>query len=326
MKKISLLLLFLMLCSLAACGKSNSSKNETIRLVLDWTPNTNHTGLYVAQSKGYFSSAGLEVEIMQPPEGSSTSLVAAGGAEFGISFQDSLAPAFALESPLPVTAVAAIIQHNTSGIVSLKETGIDTPSKMAGHSYATWDGPIELAMIEKMVQDDGGNFDDVQLIPNTVTDVITALKTDIDSVWIYYGWDGIATELAGLETNFLNFVDYGDEFDFYSPVIIANNDFLEKQPEKVKAFLEAVQDGYEYAIANPEEAARILLKEAPELDEAMVIESQSWLSKHYKAEVDQWGYIDATRWDRFYQWLYDNNLIERQISTGYGFTNEYLPQ
>ncbi len=300
------------------------TKKEKIRVVLDWTPNTNHTGLYVAQAKGYFKEAGLEVEILQPPEGSTTSLIAAGGAEFGISFQDTIAPAFASDSPMPITAVAAILQHNTSGILSLKDKGIDTPSKMAGHSYATWDSPIELAIIKKIVEDDGGAYKDIKLIPNTVIDVVTALQTDIDSVWVFYAWDGIATEVAGLETNYLNFADYGTELDYYSPVIIANNDFLTKQPETVRKFLEATRLGYEYAIEHPEEAADILLEAVPELDEALVKASQNWLADQYKAEVDQWGYINPTRWDAFYAWLSENQLIEQEIPAGTGFTNEFL--
>ncbi len=303
-----------------------AGEKEKVRIVLDWTPNTNHTGLYVARANGFFDAAGLEVEIMQPPEGSTTELVGAGGAEFGISFQDTLAPTFASDNSIPVTAVAAVIQHNTSGILSLKETGIDTPAKMAGHSYATWDSPIELAIIKKIVEDDGGNYDGIKLIPNTVTDVVTALKTDIESVWVYYAWDGIAAKIAGLDTNYLNFADYGTELDYYSPVIIANNDFLNNSPEIVKKFLDAAKQGYEFAIANPDEAADILVKAVPELDEILIKESQNWLKDQYKAEVEQWGYIDPVRWDGFYAWLFENGLIENEIPAGTGFSNNYLPQ
>lgn len=319
------LCLILATAGLAACSnKSTDTGKEKVRIVLDWTPNTNHTGLYIAQKQGYFEDAGLEVEIMQPPEGSTTSLVGAGGAEFGISFQDTLAPAYATDNPMPVTAVAAIIQHNTSGIISLKELGIDSPKKMEGHSYATWDSPIELAIIRKIVEDDGGNYDNIKLIPNTVTNVVSALQTNIDSVWVYYAWDGIATKVAGLETNYLNFADYGKELDYYSPVIIANNDFLKEKPDTAKKFLDAVRKGYEYAIAEPEKAADILIAEVPELDPEMVKESQLWLADQYKAEVTQWGYIDKDRWDSFYSWLYQNSLIEKEIPSGTGFSNDYL--
>ena len=339
MKKILRVLLFSLLVILAvACGKKDSqgnggnvekksgeSSSAKISIVLDWTPNTNHTGLFVAKELGYFKEEGLEnVEIVQPPEGSTTALIGAGGAQFGISFQDTLAKSFSNDSPVPVTTVAAIIQHNTSGIISLKDKGIDSPKKLEGHKYATWDDEIEKAILKKIITDDGGDFSKVKMIPNTVTDVVMALKTDIDAVWVYYAWDGVATELAGLQTNFLNFADYGKELDYYSPVIIANNDYLKKNPEEAKKVLRAIKKGYEYAIANPEEAAKILVKNAPELKLELVIKSQKWLASKYKADVAEWGVIDQNRWDLFYEWLFKNGLIKKEIPKGYGFSNDYL--
>ena len=339
MKKILRILLFCLLLILAvACGKkdsqgnggngekkSNESPSKKISIVLDWTPNTNHTGLFVAKELGYFKEEGLEnVEIVQPPEGSTTALIGAGGAQFGISFQDTLAKSFSSDSPVPVTAVAAIISHNTSGIISVKDKGIDSPKKLEGHKYATWDDEIEKAILKKIITDDGGDFKKVKMIPNTVTDVVTALKTDIDAVWVYYAWDGIATELAGLQTNFLNFADYGKELDYYSPVIIANNDYLKKNPEEAKKVLKAIKKGYEYSIKNPKEAAKILVKNAPELKLELVTASQEWLASKYTSYATEWGVIDQKRWDLFYEWLFKNGLIKKEIPKGYGFSNDYL--
>ena len=339
MKKILRVLLFSLLVILAvACGKKDSQGNggnvekksdespsAKISIVLDWTPNTNHTGLFVAKELGYFKEEGLEnVEIVQPPEGSTTALIGAGGAQFGISFQDTLAKSFSSDNPVPVTAVAAIISHNTSGIISVKDKGIDSPKKLEGHKYATWDDEIEKAILKKIITDDGGDFKKVKMIPNTVTDVVTALKTDIDAVWVYYAWDGIATELAGLQTNFLNFADYGKELDYYSPVIIANNDYLKKNPEEAKKVLKAIKKGYEYSIKNPKEAAKILVKNAPELKLELVTASQEWLASKYTSYATEWGVIDQKRWDLFYEWLFKNGLIKKEIPKGYGFSNDYL--
>ena len=339
MKKILRILLFCLLLILAvACGKkdsqgnggngekkSNESPSKKISIVLDWTPNTNHTGLFVAKELGYFKEEGLEnVEIVQPPEGSTTALIGAGGAQFGISFQDTLAKSFSSDNPVPVTAVAAIISHNTSGIISVKDKGIDSPKKLEGHKYATWDDEIEKAILKKIITDDGGDFKKVKMIPNTVTDVVTALKTDIDAVWVYYAWDGVATELAGLQTNFLNFADYGKELDYYSPVIIANNDYLKKNPEEAKKVLKAIKKGYEYSIKNPKEAAKILVKNAPELKLELVTASQEWLASKYTSYATEWGVIDQKRWDLFYEWLFKNGLIKKEIPKGYGFSNDYL--
>ena len=303
------------------------NETEKITFVLDWTPNTNHTGLYVAENLGYFEDQGLEVEIVQPPEGGADALVASGRAQFGVSFQDSMAPGVAGDNALPTTAVAALIQHNTSGIISRKGEGMDTPKGMEGKKYATWDGPIEVAMIQNVVEQDGGDFSKVEMIPSTVTDEVSALESgSVDAIWIFYAWAGVKFELTGAETDYFAFKDINPVFDYYTPVVIANNEFLEEEPETAKKFLTALRDGYEYAIENPEEAADILCEAAPELDPELVLASQEYLKDQYKAEVSQWGYIDPERWNAFYEWLNENGLTEAEIPENVGFSNDYLPE
>ena len=323
-----------MLLSFASCAdKSQSDANgedlEKITLCLDWTPNTNHTGIYVALAKGYFKEAGLDVTVVQPSESTSAAMCAAGQAQFAVEAQDTLAAAFTTDEPLGVTAVAALLQHNTSGIISRKGEGMDRPKGLENHTYSTWDSPIELAMLKAVVEKDGGDFSKVKLIPNNITDEAGALKAhQTDAVWIYYGWSGIAAELSGLEFDYFSFIDIDPVFDYYTPILIGNNAYMEQNPDSTKALLAALKKGYEYAIANPEEAAQILvdgdttgsLKDSLEL----VTASQKWISQQYKAEVEQWGYIDPARWDAFYQWLWDNQLIEKELPAGTGFTNEYL--
>lgn len=330
-KIIAVVMSAIMLMSLVACGKDDKKTADgeltKITFVLDWTPNTNHTGLYVALEKGYFEEAGLDVEIVQPPEDGAEVLVASGEAQFGVSFQDTMAAAISGDNPLPITAVAALIQHNTSGIISRKGEGMDTPKGMEGKSYATWNGPIELAMMEQVVTADGGDFSKVELIPSTVTDEVTALKTNsVDSIWIFYAWAGVKTELEGLETDYFAFKDIDPVFDYYTPVVISNNSFLEDDPETAKAFLEALGKGYEDAIADPEGAADILCKHVPELDHDLVLASQKYLANEYKAEVSQWGYIDPARWNGFYNWLNQEEILESSIPDNIGFSNEYLPK
>lgn len=332
MKKIvSTVLTAALTLSLCACGNGTGSASNgakkgeltEITFVLDWTPNTNHTGLYVADALGYYEEAGIKINIVQPPEDGATLMVASGQAQFGIDFQDYLVPVYTSEDDMPVTAVAAILQHNTSGVISLKEDNITSPKGMENKNYATWDLPIEQAILRNVVEEDGGNFDNVNLIPEYVTDEAAALQQDIDAIWVYYAWAGIATELAGLDTNMWYFKDINPVFDYYSPVIVANTDFLSDNPDVAKAFLDATRKGYEYAIDNPSEAADILCKEVPELDSELVHASQDWLAGEYKAEVEQWGYIDPARWDAFYAWLYEEGLSD-EIPAGTGFTNEYL--
>lgn len=328
---VSILSIIMSIFMLTGCGNTqgNTDKKdlEKITFVLDWTPNTNHTGLYAAQELGYFEEAGLEVEIVQPPEDGAEVLVASGRAQFGVSFQDSLAPAFAGDDPLPVTTVAAVIQHNTSGIISRAGEGMNTPKGMEGHTYATWNGAIELATLKSVVEADGGNFDKIELIPSKATDEVSALRTkSVDSIWIFYAWAGVKTQLEGLETDYFAFAEIDPVFDYYTPVIISGNQFLEEHPDTAKAFMEALSKGYQYAIEHPQEAADILCKAAPELDAELVHASQQYLADAYQADALYWGQIDAERWNNFYKWVNENDLVEGEIPLNTGFSNEFLPK
>ncbi len=314
-----------------ACGVSAEDKDlEKITFCLDWTPNTNHTGLYVAQAQGYYEEAGLDVEIVQPPEDGAALMCAAGQAQFAIEAQDTMAASLALDDPLGITAVAAVIQHNTSGIISRAGDGIDTPAGLTGKTYSTWESPIELAMLENVVNGDGGDFSQVTLIPNDITDEPAALAAhQTDAIWVFEGWGYINSEVEGVDCDYFNFSDVNPVFDYYTPVIIANNDYLESNPDQAKAFMEATAKGYEYAAEHPEEAADMLiagdntgsLKGAEEL----VKKSQEFLSAKYVDDADSWGVIDADRWNAFYSWLYENELCAKDL-TGTGFSNDYLPQ
>lgn len=333
MKKfIALLLVFALSLTAVGCGNSNDQTDagtENITIVLDWTPNTNHTGIFVAKEKGYFEEAGLNVEIVQPPEDGAVTLVASGKAQFGVSFQDSLAPAFIGDDTMPVTAVAAVIQHNTSGIVSRAGEGMHTPKGLEGKKYATWDLDVEKATIRDVMEADNGNFDLVELIPSTVTDEVSALQTgSVDAIWIFYGWAGVACEVAGLDIDYFDFAEIDPVFDYYTPVIIGNNAWLEQNPETAKAFMSALSKGYTYSVENPKDAADILMNAAPELksNSALVYASQEYLADEYIADAARWGEFDPQRWEAFFKWLNDNNLLEAEIDPGHGFTNEYLPE
>ena len=146
---LSIILGFVFLSACQNSVKQSSSGLKKIDFILDWTPNTNHTGLYVAKEKGYFKDAGLDVDIKLPPEDSSSDLIINGKAPFGIYFQDSMAKK--LDKGAGITAVAAIVEHNTSGIISRKDAAITSPKDLVGKKYGTWNDPIELEMIKSMM-------------------------------------------------------------------------------------------------------------------------------------------------------------------------------
>ena len=329
---MALALSLTLVCGMAsgACADETEAKELTpVTFCLDWTPNTNHTGVYVAQALGYYKEAGLDVQIVQPPENGALLMCAAGQAQFAVDAQDTMAASLDLEEPLGVTSVAAILQHNTSGILARAGEGITSAKGMEGKTYATWDSPIELAMLKYCMEKEGADFSTVKLIPNNITDEPAALAAhQTDAVWVFYGWSGVNAELSGVQCDYWDFASLSKELDYYTPVILANNEFLQKDPETARAFLAATAKGYQYAAEHPREAADLLiagdttgsLTDAKEL----VYASQEWISGRYIADAPAWGVMDPERWNGFYGWLHQNGLSAHDL-TGVGFSNDYLP-
>lgn len=307
-------------------SRTKSSELTPLTFALDWTPNTNHTGLYVAQALGYYADEGLEVTLVQPPDGDADALVATDNAQLGMAFQDIMAGYLGNDNPLPVTAIAAVIQHNTSGIMSREGEGVESAAGMAGKRYGTWDTPIERAIVENIVAADGGDASAIEFVPANSSDEVSGLRTDqFDDVWVYAAWALQNAYVQGYPVDYFAIADINPVFDYYTPVIIANNTFLAEQPEQARAFLRATAKGYEFAAQNPEEAVKILTEAAPEIDYDLALASQEYLADQYIADADQWGVFDADRWNAFYQWLNDEGLVEVAIPDNTGFTNDYLP-
>ena len=330
MKKMLALMLALLLFAATPAVFAEQDNLTRVVFCLDWTPNTNHTGVYAAAALGYYREEGLDVQIVQPPENGAVLMCAAGQAQFAVDAQDTMAASLDLDEPLNITAVAAILQHNTSGILSRAEDGIISAKGLENKIYATWDSPIELAMLRYCMEKENGDFSKVKLIPNNITDEPAALDAhQTDAVWIFYGWSGINAELSGVACNFWDFVSLSEELDYYTPTILANNDFLRDNPETARAFLKATAKGYRYAAEHPEEAAEMLIAGdttgSLEDSRELVYASQRWLADKYIADAPVWGYINPERWNAFYTWLYENGLSSHNLA-GIGFSDDFLPE
>lgn len=348
MKKIIVLIAILSMI-LVGCGskevsKSTEEKNkvvaenettenmeetkelEKVTVILDWVPNTNHTGLYVAKNLGYYEEEGLDVEIIQPVEGGSADLIASGQGEFGISYQEQLTFARTSKNPLPIKAIGAVIQHNTSGFAALVDKNIKSPKDFEDRIYGGWGSPMEIAILKAVMENDGGDFEKIEVTDIGAVDFFQASEDHIDFAWIYYGWDGVKAEITDKNIDFIKLQDYDSSLDFYTPIIIANEEYLANNGETAKKFMAASSKGYEYAISNPEEAVEALLKDAPEIDKELAIASQKYLAGEYKAEKEKWGYMEESIWENFATWLYDRELLENKLDAKEAFTNEYLPE
>ena len=309
----------------SACGSPVPNNLTPVTLMLDWVPNTNHTGVFVARDKGYFAEAGLDVQIIEPGEVYPEAAVAGGAADFGISFQESVTLARAEKAP--IVSVAAVLQHNTSGFASLASLGVTSPADFEGLRYGAWGSPSEAPTLKGLMECSGADFDTLEMVTTGFSDALALLaQKQVDLVWIYYGWQGVQAEQQGIDLNVVMMKDYVDCVpDYYTPVVIASEATVADRPDVVKAVLEALSRGYTYAAEHPDEAADVLLAAAPELDSTLVKESQRWLSDYYIAEAPRWGEQKESVWQDYADWMVENDIVTPPITIEDAFTNRFLP-
>ncbi len=311
---------------LAGCaGQSETPTLQDVTLMLDWVPNTNHTGIFVAQANGYFEDAGLNVTIIEPGEVYAEHAVAAEVADFGVSFQEQVTLARADE--VPIVSIAAIIQHNSSGFASRAELGAHSPRDWEGLRYGSFGSPFEPPTLQVLMNCDGGKFEALEIVDTGFSDPLALLDEAVtDLAWIFYGWQGIQAEYEGIDLQIVMMEEWFDCIpDYYTPVFIASETTIRERPQVVRAFLEATERGYRYAIDNPDQAADILLEAVPELNEDLVHRSQSWLSPRYQADAPRWGEQDLQVWQAYSAWMVEHGILAVSIQAEDAFTNKYLP-
>jgi ABC-type nitrate/sulfonate/bicarbonate transport system substrate-binding protein len=319
---VSVLLIAVFVC---ACGGSAPETASPVKLMLDWVPNTNHTGIYVARDKDYFAEAGLDVQIIEPGEVYPEAAVASGVVDFGISFQESVTLARA--EGAPIVSVAAVLQHNTSGFASLASLNVTGPADFEGLRYGAWGSPSEIPTLRALMDCSGADFDKLEMVTTGFSDSLALVaEKQVDLVWIYYGWEGIQAEQKGIELSVVMMEDYfACVPDFYTPVVITSESNLENRPELVGSLLQALSRGYTFAAENPDEAADVLLDAVPELDSALVKESQRWLADYYVAGASRWGEQKESVWQDYADWMVENNIVATSIPVEDAFTNRFLP-
>lgn len=319
----------------ASCSSQSASGNQKkqkpslkkVTIMLDWQPNTNHTGLYVAQKKGYFAAEGLKVNIVTPGKSSALKVVGAGKAQFGISSEEYMTEARV--KGVPVVSIAAILQHNTSGFASPKKENITQPKDFIGKTYGGWGTPLENAFLKTTLEADGVKVKNVENKVNIVnigeSDFFTATKRNIDFSWVYYGWTGIEAKLRHFPINMIYLKDLSPVLDYYTPTIITNEKMISDHPQTVKKFMAAVSKGYQFAIKHPKQAANILVKASPSTNAKLIRASQKWMSPRYQADANEWGVQKKKVWVDFTNWMYKNHLIDKKMDANKAFTNQFLP-
>ena len=306
------------------CGCSTKQETEKVVIMLDYVPNTNHTGSYVAEKMGYFDEEGIEVEIIEPGMNqTSATMVASGNADFGISYQEDVTYAIASKDPLPIKAIATIIQHNTSGFVSLKSANINSAKDFENKTYAGWQAPSEEAVIKAIMSKENADFTKLTMIGADGSG-FASLGNTVDIQWEFEGWAVINGRLNGYDLNYIPCKDLDERLDYYTPVLITNETMINENKETVQKVVNAIKKGYEYAIENPEEAAKVMYEVLPDTDQQFILESQKFLSSQYSLDSDTWGLMKDEVWDNYTEFMYEYGLIETKVDASSQYTNEFI--
>ncbi len=320
--------------TVAATGVPSTS-HVKVKFALDWTPNTNHTGIYVAQEMGWYADAGIDLEILPYSDANTPgTLVSLGKADFGISFEEEVVQARA--DKLPVKSVAAVLQTNTSALVTLKGSGIDRPMQLEGKRYAGFGSPYEEPVITTVLKTDGAPTGKFTNITTNLSGYQAVSGKQADFVWIFLGWEGLQAKLDNVDLNTFLLKDFGVP-DYYTPVIIANEGFLKDHADVARRFMAATAKGYEYGVTNPTEAADLLIKgthagtfEDPRLPR----ESQAYLAPYFKGKQAKWGVQSLEYWTNFPKFIAATGLLKtgdgkvvkpEDIDYAGMFTNDFLP-
>ena len=307
---------------------------EPVRLALDWTPNTDHTGFYVAESKGWYEAAGVKLQILPYSNTVPETLMAAGQADCGISFQDSMT--FAVAAGAPIKSVMAILQHTASAIAVLASSDITRPRQLGGKVYAGFGYPNEVPTLKSVIQADGGTGTfDVVTLDSTAYEALYAKKADFTIP--FTAWEGVEATERGIGLRYFKFQDYGFP-DFYQVVLACSNAFLAAHADLAKRFVGATVQGFQYAATSPDDAAAILIAENPGIFDAnkqLPVDSARFLASggYYVDASGSVGRQTLEEWTEYSKFLFDQGLLTDASGKpltappDYAslFTNEFLP-
>jgi putative hydroxymethylpyrimidine transport system substrate-binding protein len=329
---IAVVLLFAVL--LAACAGEETTATPAptptptpivtkVSLALDWYPNSNHAGFYVAQEKGYYRDEGLEVSIFVPANPEDVlKTVGAGRDDFGISYQAEVL--LARGEGVPVKSIAALVQHPLNSIMVLEESGITRPGELSGKKVGITGIPFEEALFSAMLEYDGISAKDVTLV-NVGFDLAPALiGKKVDAiVGAYWTHESIVMEMQGFSVKVLRMEEWGVP-DFYELVLVASEDTVSNDPEIVRRFLRATARGFADAIADPQGAVDVLVAANPETDKALETQGIALLAPMWTEGVPSFGWQTLERWESLARWMKDKGLLKEEVDASEAFTSELV--
>ena len=316
-----------------------TAKPTPIRVALDWTPNTVHSGLFVANSAlhNLYASANLSVTLILPDPSYTTTpakLVETGQADLCICPSESCV-AYAeagrrtaetgKESKMQLCAIYAILARDASAIVS-KTCSRPQDLVDSNGGYGSYNARYEDDIVRAMIEHDGGDASKLQVKNETgKLDLFAEVREGkLDATWVFLPWEGLEAETAGQGVRAWRLEGYGVPYG-YAPVIAYDSRNGKVGEAALRRFVAATKKGYEIAIRKPEEAARCLENECrPKRDRDFLETSQRMINAYY-ADGDKLGTMKDGKWEEWVSWLRNRGLLKDE-SVNYRnlYTNNFF--
>lgn len=297
-----------------------------VTLALDWYPNANHAGIYVALDKGYFTEAGLEVEVFTPADPTTVlQTVGAGRDTFGISYQNDVLQARSKD--VAVVSVAALVQHPLNCLMVLEDSDIQSPADLKGKTIAMAGLPSDEAYIDTILRSEGLSIDDVEVV-NVGYDLMPAvLSGRADAViGVYWTHETILAEQEGTPVRYFRIEEYGVP-DYYELVMVAGESTLTDQEDVVQAMCDAMRKGYHDAAADLDNALALLMAASPDLDEAVEREGLELLAPMWTdGGAVPFGTQTAEKWEAYASWATEEGFLDDGVDVLASFRSDLFSE
>lgn len=300
---------------------------KTIKLALDWTPNINHIGFFIAQEKRFYEDCGINIEIVDPSSDNyavtPAKKVEMGLVDFALCPTESIISYRTKEKPSAMIAVASILQEDLSAIAVKANSTVQSPKDLDGKRYASYKARYEDGIVKEMIRNDGGNGDLKIEYPDKLGIWQTVVNDSFDATWIFLNWEGVEAKNLDMPLRYFQLRDYQIPYS-YSPVIATNETSIQANQQSYRNFLTATKRGYLFTQENPDESVKILEAYVPSKDNGIDLDQALAASSTYFGDEENWGQMNVNVVSSFLKWIYDNKLESKEIDVSEIFMNQLL--
>jgi putative hydroxymethylpyrimidine transport system substrate-binding protein len=267
-RAVALLAAALLLAGVVGCGGSGAEpgvpKGATV--VLDFTPNAVHSGIYAAQAEGFYEDAGIDLHVQVPGESTDApKLLAAGRTDFAILDITDLG--IADEKGLELVGLMPIVQAPLAAVLARKGGPVKRPRDMDGHSVGVTGLPSDTAVVRSEVAGDGGDPDGVDEVTIGFNAVASLAAGKVDAATGFWNAEAIEAERKGIPLNVFKVDEYGAPH-YPELILTTTRKEIEAEPAMVEDMVAATRRGYNFAVSEPQRALGDLLAANPSLERA----------------------------------------------------------